>query len=81
MGITWNPEKDVYTRKVNGIPYYIREGVCLSTDEKPVICHENGKTIGVENGSQLHEMDSSKIKTFDIDNKQWHTFGEEESDG
>lgn len=80
-GVTWNPAKDVYTRKENGIFYYIREGVCLAEDDKPVVCIEDGKTIGIEGGSQLHETDTSTIYTFNIKTKTWYPFGEEASNG
>jgi len=42
------------------------EGFCLSTDTKP--------TNGIENGSQLVEMDTGKLYFFDEDGGDWVEF-------
>ncbi len=42
------------------------EGFCLSTDTLP--------TEGVENGSNVVEMDTSKVKFFDETNETWREF-------
>lgn len=38
------------------------EGICLSTDEKPV---------GMSNGSSLIEMDTGTVYYFDEEHSQW----------
>lgn len=42
-------------------------GFCLSTDDKP--------TEGVENGTVLLEMDTSKMFVYDKENAQWREVG------
>lgn len=79
MSLTWDKTKDVLTRKVDGMPLYQREGVCLSGDDKPTTCVEGGVTIGIENGSKLIEMDSGTLHLFDTDNQKWWQFGGEGS--
>lgn len=41
---------------------YYGDGVCLSTDEKP---------LNMANGSTLLEMDTGTIYAFDAENQQW----------
>ena len=69
--VSWNPNKDAWMGKEAGRPIYHREGVCLSTDTKPV--------VGIGNGSILVEMDTSTIYHFDSESKTWLEFGEEAS--
>lgn len=52
-----------YSRVDNGTTLYKCEGVCLSTDTKP--------TTGIENGSTLLEMDTSKLYMFDSVGGDW----------
>lgn len=52
-----------YSRVDNGTTLYTCDGVCLSTDTKP--------TTGIENGSRLIEMDTSKLYLFDIASHSW----------
>lgn len=47
------------------------EGECLSTDTKP--------TLNIANGSQMIEMDSSKVYFFDEASGDWLEFGGESS--
>ena len=49
----------------NGQSLYYREGVCLSTDDKPV---------NWANGSKLAEMDTGKLYLYDAANQQWREF-------
>lgn len=60
--ITWNVSRVVSLAKV------YREGVCLSTDEKPVDHH-------TMSGSKLMEMDTSKLFIWDDENAQWREWG------
>ena len=46
------------------------EGQCLSTDTKP--------QLNIANGSQMIEMDTSKIYFFDESSGQWLEFGGDE---
>lgn len=50
----------------NNIKIYYGEGVCLSTDDKPI--------GNVENGSKLIEMDTGKIYLYDAENERWREF-------
>lgn len=43
------------------------DGQCLSTDTKP--------TLNIANGSQMVEMDTSKIFFFDESSSEWLEFG------
>lgn len=43
------------------------DGQCLSTDTKP--------TLNIANGSQMIEMDTSKIFFFDESSSAWLEFG------
>ena len=58
-----------WTKKVrqgedsNGTPLYYGEGFCLSTDTKP--------TVGIANGSNVLEMDTSKAFAFNQTAKTW----------
>lgn len=47
------------------------DGQCLSTDTKP--------TLNIANGSQMVEMDTSKVFFFDEDGNEWLEFGGESS--
>lgn len=46
--------------------HWIHDVRCLSTDEKP--------TEGINNGSELIEMDTGKIYLFDKENETWREF-------
>lgn len=48
---------------------YLCDIRCMSTDEKP--------TEGIANGSDLIEMDTSKVFFFDEDGKTWEEWGSE----
>ena len=48
-----------------GEPDAYKEGVCLSTDSKPV---------NVANGSKLMEMDTSTLFIFDKANSEWRAW-------
>lgn len=48
-----------------GIINAYKEGVCLSTDTKPV---------NVANGSKLMEMDTSTLYVFDKANNEWRAW-------
>lgn len=53
-------------RTGDGGNVYLKQGTCLSTDEKP--------TGNVENGSRLIEMDTGKIYFYDAENGIWREF-------
>ena len=55
--ITWT--KNVY--RENNVSY--KEGVCLSSDEKP--------TEGIKNGSVLLEMDTGDVYFFNKESEEW----------
>ena len=54
-----------YSKSKNVITFY-GDGVCLSSDSKPI--------GNVENGSKLIEMDTGKIYIYDAQNNQWREF-------
>lgn len=61
--VSWTMYKNIG----NGKGYY--EGVCLSTDTKPVQDY-------IINGSKLMEMDTSKLFLYDAENETWREWGE-----
>lgn len=60
--ITLTQDKEVNNHLISQI-----DGQCLSTDTKP--------TLNIANGSQMIEMDTSKVYFFDEANSQWREFG------
>ena len=48
----------------DGKPIYQVHGFCLSSDSKP--------TDGIGNGSDIIEIDTSKIYFYDQSGKSWH---------
>lgn len=54
-----------YSGSKNVMTFY-GDGVCLSSDDKPI--------GNVENGSKLLEMDTGKIYIYDAQNSQWREF-------
>ena len=60
MGLTWH-ESTYIAGKTYG------KGECLSTDNKPVGDY-------IFNGSQLLEMDTSKVYFYDAENEEWRAW-------
>ena len=52
-----------YSRVEGDVTLYNVEGVCLSSDAKP--------TAGIENGSQMMEMDTGKLFFYDKAGNTW----------
>ena len=62
MAVTFYHEKQVASGKFD------REGVCLSSDTKPV------EDETMSNGSRLIEMDTATLYFYDEENAEWRAF-------
>ena len=66
---TWITRKQVGYKMIDGVKkaVYVGHAACLSGDTKPI-----GGQIG--NGSDVVEMDTSKVFFYDEDGEKWDEF-------